>query len=189
MKDTTKQRADTALTLEIAGAIVERLKAGEPITRRGSKDLLLDYLPGQEKVSVSTYTSWLRRGTVPVGSTDGITLKDLVEAAREAFRKEFQRDMLRRAERVVSETLDMPISQPVVLKRTNAEGKIESYTSERIDPRLAEVRLRAAEFALRKLDARTYGDSTQIQLQSPFSLSDLRRAKEQRDELLHTTQG
>jgi|SRR6185312_4667061 len=184
MKGAYKPRSDIALTLEIVDAIVERIKSGEPITRRGCSYLLLDYLPSQEKVPVSTYTSWLRRGTIPLGSKDGYTLQDLVEEAREAYREEFKKDMVRRAEGVFSDGLNMVISQPAVLKRINESGKIEQYNGRVIIPKVAEVRQRVAEFVVRKLDPKTYGDSTKIQFTSGFNLPELRRAKERHDVLL-----
>ncbi len=179
-QNTTSGRSDIALTQEIVDAIVDRVRQGKPITKRSTKHLILDYKEGQEPVSTSTYTSWLRRGTIPVNSKDNLSLQELVDGARREYRVSLQADMLKRAEQVLSDHLDMKTTEQIVHKRINREGKVELRNGVRVVPKLVETRQRTAEFVAKKLDPHTYGDKVQTDSRHiVFSLSELRKYKQE----------
>lgn len=178
------QRSDTALTQEIVGAILSRLRDGKPITKRGRKTLILDYAPGQDPVSVSTYTSWLRRGTIPLNSKDNHSLYELVNKAREYGRARLHEELLRKAEAVLEDHLDINTKERIVHKRINREGKVELKNGTRVVPKLVDTKQRAAEFVAKRLDRDTYGDSVRTDNRHlVFSLSELRRHKEQKEQM------
>ncbi len=181
------QRSDTALTEEIVRAIVQRIRNGKPITKRGRKTLLLDYAPGQQPVSVSTYTSWLRRGTTPLNSKENRSLRDIVDEARIEGRQRLHEEMLRKAEEVLGSHLELKTGEKIVHKRINKDGKVELYNSTRLVPKLVDTKQRAAEFVAKKLDPQTYGDSVKTDNRHLiFSLSELRRYQEEKDRLNQT---
>lgn len=173
-------RSDIALTQEVVDAIVDRVRHGKQITKRNSRCLILDYKEGQEPVPTSTYTSWLRRGTIPLSSKDNLSLQELVDGARREYRGHLQADMLKRAEQVLSEHLDMKTTEQAVHKRINRDGEVELRNGSRIIPKLVETKQRTAEFVAKKLDPQTYGDKVQTDNRHlVFSLSELRKYKQE----------
>ena len=175
------QRSDTALTQEIVSAIVQRIRNGKPITKRGRKTLLLDYTPEQIPISVSTYTSWLRRGTVALNSSDNKSLQDAVNEARIEGRQRLHEEMLRKAEEVLASHLDMSTKEKIVHKRINKDGKSELKNGMRVVPKLVDTKQRAAEFVAKKLDPQTYGYTLKTDNRHlVFSLSALRKYEEEK---------
>lgn len=76
----TKRRSDIALTKSLAYVLVEHIRAGKPYLSREHRHLLAGGAHNSPPISKNTYSSWMRRGTKPVGCRK--SLHEMVEKAR-----------------------------------------------------------------------------------------------------------
>ena len=193
-----KQRIDVALTAEIANALVKKVLAGETMYPEEGY-MTVSIGEGEtrrtEEVRVGTLTTWITRNVVIPG--DGRTLRSALDEAREErksiVREQRQKDIIENAEQGLAELVRIPIKSGKQIETRfrrdpvtgvyNATGKTE-IEFEGVNPKLAEAKIKALTFGLERLDAPKYASKSSVQnTHMVFSLSELRRVKERRDEL------
>jgi hypothetical protein len=79
-----------ALTHDIQCAIRDRILSGLSLVSRHSKYLLIDGY----KISKNTYSSWLRRGTIPADAPHAQPLSEVVAKARQRFFFRYQKKQI-----------------------------------------------------------------------------------------------
>lgn len=176
--ETRKLRTDTALTLEVALTVFERLETGLPLLKRGNNYLLLEGQEWANRVPVGTYNSWRTRNTIPIDSVDNKGFNELLTERRNKIAVERRNELLRLGERGISEILSMSIRQETTEKRINKHGEYERKTIERINPSIINAKLKVTIFALERLSVERYGKHANARKRvSTFSLADLRKVK------------
>ena len=178
------QRADVALTPEIARALVQRVLEGENLYPP-SRELTLTIGGEETKLSTNTLDTWCRRANVVPDS--GKTLKALLDEARANYRtkkvEEQRKTLVSDTERVFKRTLNVQTN----VARRDKEGNIvlDPETGQPVryeNPKILAVKLDAAKFVAERLAPDVYGKVERgVHKHLVFSLTDLRKAKEARD--------
>ncbi len=181
------QRADVTLTPEIACALVQKILSGETIYPPSCKlELLVEKPEGEETIILSTNTlaRWVERGNVIPGS--GNELKAVLNKARADYRtrkrEELKDKLLGDAERELNRTLNIRTNIPVrdMFGKTikNPDGSLVRKEN----ANLLRIKLDAVKYVTERLDPDTYGKVEKTENKHlVFSLADLRRAKQERD--------
>lgn len=201
-----KQRSDVELTKDIAITIRNYIISGEPIYSEKEPVTHTYEEDGEEKtikLSRNQINMWCIRGNVIPDI--GITLKEYVDKAREEYRnnlaEEKRKKLLEKVEENFIHTQNLRTSEawrkPVPIYEMDEDGKmrIKGYKTElvtdehgrpirRENPKLLAVKMKNAEFIAERLNSEKYGKVDKLETKSlVFSLSDLRKAKEERDKI------
>lgn len=181
------QRADVILDKEIAGALVQKILLGEILfPPKGSLLLSLGTPeePRDVSIPVNTVHSWVKRNNV-VPET-GKTLRDMLDEAREIYRtrKEAERRKMMSTEieqhfhRVVRLRTNLPVRDMFGKTITREDGSLVRKEN----AALLREKNNVAMFVAERLMPDVYGKVEKTENKHlVFSLSDLRKAKEERD--------
>lgn len=192
------QREDIKLSLAIASALRERIFSGESVYPAKGESFALQIGEGEEKsiVNVSHWNvlDWVKRGNVI--PENGKTLRAYLDEARLEYRTEKEAE--RRAEiREIAETRLLEITSiPLktgadVLKTYRKKDGAMVLTGEEhqsygagANPKTLETVLKGVMFGLERLAPEQYSPKSSVTSTNLhiFSLADLRKAKDERDQ-------
>lgn len=186
----TKQRADTALTLNIANALFNSIMEGKNLYSSG--DIVLTLPDSQDstktlKISRGTLNSWItRRNIVP---ETGETLHDVLVRAKEQYRvnnlENRKKKIIEEAEKKLFRVMNLRTNQPVRNMIGQTMKREDGSLVRKENVPLLRTQLDAAKFVLERLNPKVYGKSPDSVVVNKFSLADLRKAKE-KDRLAKT---
>lgn len=186
-KNWTRQRSDVTLSKELASALVRLVISGQTLfPSSGRIEVTLPSAEGYKAYILSAHTinSWIKRGNV-IPET-GETLRDVLDKAREDYRtkKEAERRkmMLGEIEQQFHRTLRLRTNLPIrdtlgktIIRKDGSLVRKENHN-------LLRVKMDTAKFLAERLSPEIYGKKEKIESNhTVFSLSDLRRAREERD--------
>lgn len=185
-KNLARQRADVSLTKELASALVRLVLSGKSIfPLMGVLEVVLSGDDGYKTYCISTNTinSWVKRGNV-IPET-GETLRDVLDKARETYRtnqiEQRRVKMVEEAEKRMHRVLKLRTNQPVI----GVRGVIRDENGDivrRENVSLLRTQMDTARFVTERLASEHYSKAKKEESNTPaFSLSALRRYKEERD--------
>lgn len=196
-KNGVAQRGDCLLSKEVALSLVEIVKQGGKLftTEQWNTNSPIVIVVGETKTEVKpkTYDNWIQRDNVVPELNR--TLRSLMAEARERrdqLRHEQQRkELIRKAQEGLKALQALPIGTKtsITKKKYRVVKDGEKYQTgeetevhERdVDPQLVSIKHRGNEFVLERLDPAYSAKSESKNLTVTLSLSELRKAKEQRD--------
>jgi hypothetical protein len=180
-----RQRPDVTLNKETANALIRLIHEGKTLyPPEGYLKLILD--DGETNIiNTATLTTWCgRRNVIP---ETGEVLFDILNKARDEYRikrlEKKKREIVEEGILQLHRTIHLKTKVPVigmfgVVKDENGE------VMKREDAKLLKIKMDNVQFGLERLDPDNFGkvDKTENK-HLVFSLSDLRKAKEERDRL------
>lgn len=186
-QNSSRQRGDVLLTKEIAGALVQRVLSGETLfPPEGRLELITGSGEGERTfiLSCNTLHAWVKRGNV-IPET-GNELRVVLDRAREDYRtrkrEELKDKLLEDAERELNRTLNIRSNIPVRDKFGKVMTNLDGSYVRKENANLLRIKLDTAKYVAERLDSDTWGKAGKTEnTHLVFSLSDLRRAKEERD--------
>lgn len=180
-----QQRADVALTKDIAGALAQSILNGELLyTKSGYMTL---HMPDGEdrQLSCMTIKGWITREVV-IPET-GNTLRTVLDRARADYRaakrEELQKKLIADAEAVLNRTMNIRTN----LVQRNMFGQLiknkDGSLARKESSSLLKVKVDAAKYVTERLDPAKYGKVEKSENKHlVFSLSDLRKARQQQND-------
>lgn len=186
-KSLARQRSDVTLSKEITSALVRLVLSGQTLFPLSGRVEMMLPSEGGYKVyilSTSTINSWVKRGNI-IPET-GETLRDVLDKARGDYRTKKNEDrrkiMSMELEAQFHRTLrlrtNLPIRDVFGKVVTREDGSI--VRKENVD--LLRLKMDNVKFLAERLIPEVYGKKVKAESKPlAFSLSDLRRAREERD--------
>lgn len=186
-KNWTRQRSDVTLSKELASALVRLVNSGQALSSSSGRiEVMLPSAEGYKAYILSAHTinSWIKRGNV-IPET-GETLSDVLDKAREDYRtkriEDRRKKIVDEAEARLHRTLRIRTNVPIRDMFGKTIVREDGSLVRRENPALLRTQLDAVKFALERLNPDRYGKREKTEDKPlAFSLSDLRRAKEERD--------
>lgn len=183
----TRQRSDVSLSKEVASALVQWILTGKSLFPSSGKiEIVLQVDAGYKAciLSSNTVNSWVKRGTI-IPET-GETLRDVLDEARETYRtrkiENKKKEMLRNLEKQFHRTIRLRTNLPLRDMTGKVVQREDGSIVRQENAELLRAKMKMAMFLAERLMPEVYGKKVNVESkQLAFSLSDLRRAKEERD--------
>ena len=192
-KNSEIQRSDITLTLDVASALVHMILSGQTIHPKSG---LIEYYSvsneGEEtlvKIKVNTVMSWVKRDNV-IPET-GETLRDVLDRARQTYRTEKEEKkrgkLISDAERVLKRTLNLQTNKPAIGMFGVIKDK-EGNVVKKEDTKLLKIKVDVAKYVTERLKSDKWGkiEKSENKHLVAFSLADLRKAKQEKEEEVTT---
>lgn len=183
------QRADIALSQKVAGALVQKVLAGENLfPPTGVLELIYKGENGEEVLDIlscNTLHSWIKRGNV-VPET-GEPIRALLDKARADFRtkkrEQRQQALVDAAEEKMSRVMNLRTTVPI----RNMFGQIvkneDGSIARRENHNVLRIQMDTAKYVTERLDPARYGKVERTENKHLiFSLADLRKARREAEQ-------